>query len=113
LLFNFIQSQKEGLGINLFLLHDNMAKFIISVELQNANEADYTRLTREFEKASFKRERNACKSEAYISEKSVFSKTCDITLQEINSEVSEAAAKTGKQYSFFVIKNKQNSTINQ
>jgi hypothetical protein len=88
-----------------------MAKFIISVELQNANEEDYTRLTREFEKASFKRERNACKSEAYVSEKSVFSMISDITLQEINSVVSEAAAKTGKKYSFFVIKNKQNATI--
>ena len=90
-----------------------MAKFIISVELQNANEEDYTRLTREFEKASFKRERNACKSEAYVSEKSVFSKISDITLQEINSVVSKAAAKTGKEYSFFVIKNKQSYTISE
>jgi len=101
------------LGTDLFLLRDNMAKFIISIELQNANEEDYIKLTREFEKASFKKERNACKSEAYVSEKSVFSKICDITLQEINSAVSEAAAKTGKQYSFFVIKDKQNFNTHQ
>jgi hypothetical protein len=90
-----------------------MAKFIINIELQNANEADYTRLAREFEKASFKRERYASKSDAYVSEKSVFSKITNVTLQEINSVISEAAAKTGKKYSFFVIKDKQNSAINQ
>jgi hypothetical protein len=90
-----------------------MAKFIISIELQNANEADYIKLTKEFEKASFKRERYACKSEAYLSEKSVFSKICNITLQEINCAVSKVAAKTGKKYSFFVIRDKQYSNINQ
>jgi len=90
-----------------------MAKFIINIELQNASEADYIKLSREFEKASFKKERNACKSEAYLSEKNVFSKICNITLQEINSIVSEAAVKTGKKYSFFIIKDKQSSTINQ
>jgi hypothetical protein len=90
-----------------------MAKFIINIELQNANEADYTRLTREFEKASFKREKYASRSEAYVSEKNVFSKITSITLQEINSVVSKAAAKTGKKYSFFIIKDKQNSIVNQ
>jgi hypothetical protein len=90
-----------------------MAKFIINIELQNANEEDYIKLNREFEKASFKKERYACKSEAYVSEKNVFSKISDTTLQEINSVVSKAAAKTGKEYSFFVIKNKQSYSISE
>jgi hypothetical protein len=90
-----------------------MAKFITSIELQDANETDYIKLTGELEKASFKGEKYAGKSEAYVSGKNVYRMSGNITLQEINSAISKAASKTGKKYSFFVVKDKQTYNVNQ
>ena len=46
-----------------------MAKFITSIQLQDADEKDYINLTGELEKALFKGEKNAGKSEACVSGK--------------------------------------------
>ncbi len=80
-----------------------MAKFITSIELQDGSEADYIKLTKELEKALFKGETNAGKSESYVTKKKAFSKAGNLSLQEINNEISNAASKTGKKYSFFVV----------
>ena len=83
-----------------------MAKFITTIQLQDGNEVDYEILHRELEKDEFKDEPHAAKSEAYIG-KGSFSREGNITIEEVTKAVFNAAAKTGKKYSFFTVKNKQ------
>jgi len=83
-----------------------MAKFITTIQLQDAEEKDYDSLCKGLEKESFKSEKHAGKSKAYITEKGAFSKEGKVTLQEVTGIVLKAVAKIGKKYSFFVIKDK-------
>jgi hypothetical protein len=83
-----------------------MAKFITTIELQDAEEKDYDSLYKELKKESFKSEEHAGKSKAYITEKGAFSKEGKVTLQEVTDTVLKAVSKIGKKYSFFVIKDK-------
>ena len=62
---------------------------------------------KELEKESFKNEAHAGKSNAYITEKSSFSKEGKVTLQGVTDTVLRALSKIGKKYSFLVIKDKQ------
>ena len=89
-----------------------MAKFITTIELQNAEEKDYNSLYKELEKESFKSEAHAGKSKAYIIEKSAFSREGKVTLQEVTDTVLKATSKLGKGYSFFVIKDKHYADVN-
>ena len=84
-----------------------MTKFITTIQLQGADERDYTALLKELEKESFKDEKHAAKSEAWVGGKGVFSREGNVTLLEVNNAVFRAASKIGKKYSFFVVKNKQ------
>lgn len=89
-----------------------MAKFITNIELLDADEKDYDSLYKELEKESFKGEEHGAKSVAYVTEKKTFSVQGNLTIQEVNEAVFRAASKTGKKYSFFVIKNKSVSNAN-
>ena len=84
-----------------------MAKFITTIQLHDANENDYKVLYRELEKEEFKGETHAAKSEAYVTGEGAFSREGNVTIEEVTKAVFKAAAKTGKKYSFFTIKNKQ------
>ena len=84
-----------------------MAKFITSIQLQDADKKDYDILFRALEKESFKNENEETKTNAYIASKEVFSLKSDITLQDVNAAVFRASSKAGKKYSFFVIKHKK------
>lgn len=83
-----------------------MAKFITNIELQNADEKDYEVLHNELEKESFKDEKPLSKSKTYVTSKGTFSREGNVTLQQVTDAVSRAASKTGKKFSFFIIKNK-------
>ena len=89
-----------------------MPKFITNIELLDADINDYIKLTEELTKVLFKEEKNAGKSDAYVVKDSVFSKVGNITLQEINAEISKAALKTGKKYSYFTVKERHAAVLN-
>ena len=89
-----------------------MAKFITSIQLQDADERDYDTLHKELEKVSFKDEKHAAKSEAYIAGKHSFSREGNITLQQVTHTVAEVASKIGKKYSFTVIRDKHVAASN-
>lgn len=84
-----------------------MTKFIATIQLQGADEGDYRTLLTELEKESFKKEKHASRSKAWIGTKGVFSVEGNVSLLEVNNAVFRAASKIGKQYSFFVVRNKQ------
>ena len=90
-----------------------MAKFITNIQLLDADEKDYDTLYKELQKESFKDEKYAAKSNAYVTGKAAFSREGNVTLEDVSKAVFRAAAKTGKKYSFYVIKNKQVVNINQ
>ena len=84
-----------------------MSKFVTTIQLLDADKKDYDILFRALEKESFKNEDHETKTGAYVTGKEVFSLNGDITLQDINNAVFRASSKTGKRYSFFVIKHKK------
>jgi hypothetical protein len=84
-----------------------MAKFTTRIQLQEANENDYINLQSELERESFRSIKKLPeKSNVRIATKGEFNLEGNITIQEITNVVVKAAAKTGKQYSFTIIKNK-------
>ena len=84
-----------------------MSKFVTTIQLLDADKKDYDILFRALEKESFKNEDHETKTGAYVTGKEVFSLKGDITLQDVNHAVFRASSKTGKKYSFFVIKHKK------
>lgn len=90
-----------------------MPKFITNIQLQDADEKDYEKLSRELEKESFKGEAHAAKSKAYITGKGVFSFEGSVTIQKVIDTVLRVAAKIGKKYSFFIIKDKPSGAVFQ
>jgi hypothetical protein len=84
-----------------------MTKFIAQISLQDASEKDYKSLQRELEREAFagtkalsgKRTRNFLKEREYT-------KRGNITMIEVTDAVLRAASKTGKKYSFTIIKDK-------
>ena len=83
-----------------------MSKYITTIQLQNGNKNDYDMLYNELQKELFKSEEHAAKSNAFISEKEVFSVEGNMTLQDVIDSVKKIVSKTGKQSSFFVIRHK-------
>jgi hypothetical protein len=86
-----------------------MPKFITNIQLQDADKGDYIKLTEELKKELFIEEKNGGKSRAYVVKDCVLSKTGNITLQEINNEISKAALKTGKKFSYYTVRDKQHA----
>ena len=84
-----------------------MAKFITSIQLQDADKKDQDILFRALEKESFKSEEHEVNTNAHVAGNAVFSLEGDITLQDVNDAVFRASSKTGKKYSFFVIRHKK------
>jgi hypothetical protein len=82
-----------------------MPKFITSIRLQEANERDYAILSREMKKNSFNpvSEHKSNETGEVISS-IVFNSTSNKSLVDTTTEVSLAAATTGKKYSFTVLK---------
>jgi L-rhamnose mutarotase len=84
-----------------------MARFTTTIQLHNADEKDYQILHTELKKESFKeiRRYSAASSEVRL-QKEEYNLEGNITLQDVADAVLRAAAKTGKKYSFTIIRNK-------
>ena len=80
-----------------------MARFITTIELFNADERDYQTLQTELKKYSFTR-RNL--SADNLSGKEEYNREGNVSLQDVTYAVLQAAYKTGKKYSFTIIRNK-------
>jgi hypothetical protein len=84
-----------------------MPKFITSISLQEANERDYAKLSQEMKKNSFNpvSEFKSGKTGG-VTSSFVFNSAGNKSLLDTTTEISLAAATTGKKYSFTVIKEK-------
>lgn len=83
-----------------------MARFITTIELHNADETDYEKLNAELEKKSFKGKKDSRQQAGSPVQKKEYNREGNITLQEVTDIVVQAAARTGKQYSFTIIRGK-------
>ena len=82
-----------------------MPKFITSIRLQEANERDYAILSRELKKNSFSPvSENKSNGSGEVISSVVFNSNSNKSLLDTTTEVTLAAATTGKKYSFTVIK---------
>lgn len=83
-----------------------MARFITTIQLHNADEKDYKTLHAELKKESFT-ESNRISGKNKVEGKEEFNREGNnITLQDVTDAVLRAASKTGKKYSFTIIRNK-------
>jgi hypothetical protein len=82
-----------------------MPKFITSIRLQEANEKDYAILSREMKKNSFSPvSENKSNGSSEVISSIVFNSISNKSLLDTTTEVTLAAATTGKKYSFTVLK---------
>jgi hypothetical protein len=82
-----------------------MPKFITSIRLQEANERDYAILSRELKKNSFSPvSENKSNGSGEVISSVVFNSNSNKSLLDTTTEVTLAAATTGKKYSFTVLK---------
>jgi len=84
-----------------------MTRFIINIALHGAGEKDYKKLQEEMAKESFTRKKNSPgMNGGYLLRIAEFSREGSFTLKEVTDAAFRAAKKTGKEYSFTVIKDK-------
>jgi hypothetical protein len=84
-----------------------MAKFTTRIQLQEADEKDYINLQNELQQRSIKTTRKPlAKSNVHVTANGEYNLEGNVTIQEVTDVVLKAAAKTGKKYSFTIIRNK-------
>jgi hypothetical protein len=83
-----------------------MSKFIARIQLHSANEIDYETLKREIEKdpAVLKKKKLSVKADKV--KRGEYNYRGNISLSDVASAVYRAIKKTGRDYSFTVMKNK-------
>ncbi len=87
-----------------------MARFTTRIQLENATEKDYSRLQAQLEHdTSGTVKRTSMQGKEKIATNGEFSLEGNISIREITAAVVNAAAKTGRKYSFTIIRNKTNS----
>ena len=84
-----------------------MPSFITRIELQAASQKDYQKLEEEMKKASFKDVRKGNSRRQAIATPLEFNRNGNYTLLEVTDAAVKAARKTGRNYSFTVIKEKK------
>jgi len=86
-----------------------MAKFITRIQLEQASESDYKSLQKELTNASFKSIRKStAKSKLPIPENEEFSLEGNINIQQVTHAVVKAITRTGKKFSFTIVRDKSN-----
>ncbi len=96
----------------LILNKKNMAKFITTIELQGADEKDFEKLNNSLEKESFKGIHPLpLKSDDLHTLKGQCKRAGRITLQDVSRSVLKILSRTGKKYSFTIIKSKTLSKL--
>jgi hypothetical protein len=83
-----------------------MAKFKTTIQLEDADDKDYTGFRHELEKQSLKSKQQVTKSKTNNGGKEEYQWKGDITIQEIANAIFRAATKTGKKFSFTIMKSK-------
>jgi len=83
-----------------------MAKFKTAIQLEDGDEKDYSTLHHELEKQSLKSKKQVIKSKSNFAGKEEYQWKGDITIQEIANAIFRAATKTGKKFSFTIIRSK-------
>jgi len=86
-----------------------MPSFITRIELQSASQKDYQKLEEELKKASFKDIRKAGARRQMAPTPVEFNRNGNYTLLEVTDAAVKAARKTGRDYSFTVIKERKMS----
>jgi hypothetical protein len=81
-----------------------MTKFTTTIQLLDATEKDYNNLHQELEKQSFKEKKKESKN--YVTLERQYKKEGNVSIQDVTGSILKAAYKTGKQFSFTIIKNK-------
>ena len=81
-----------------------MPNFITRIELQAASQKDYQKLEEEMKKASFKDVKKSSLRRPSIATPLEFNRNGNITLLEVTNATARAARKTGRKYSFTVIR---------
>ena len=85
-----------------------MPSFITRIELQAASQKDYQKLEEEMKKAAFKDVTKNSRLHA-IDTPLEFNRNGNYTLLEVTDAAAKAARKTGRRYSFTVIKERKMS----
>lgn len=86
-----------------------MTQFIVKLSLENAGEKDYKNLQHELEKEAFTGIKiMPGKQGSYYRKGREYIKKGNFTLIDLTDIVFKAADKTGKKYSFIIIKDKLN-----
>ncbi|MEO6316331.1 MAG: hypothetical protein ABIU63_07870 [Chitinophagaceae bacterium] len=84
-----------------------MPRFITRIELKAASQKDYQKLEEEMKKASFKdANKNTARRQA-LGTSAEFNRIGNYTLLEVTDAAVKAARKTGRNYSFTVMKEKK------
>ena len=83
-----------------------MSKFIARVQLHKADETDYETLNREIEKDPAVKKNKKLAARAAMIKKGEYNYRGNITLKEVADAVIRAIKKTGRDYSFTVMKTK-------
>ena len=89
-----------------------MAKFITRVQLLQADEKDYEKLNTEMEKAPFHLKKKPAPGKSMAVKKGEYNFAGNITLKEVADVVYKAIKKTGRDYSFTIMKNKGSYNVN-
>ncbi len=85
-----------------------MTRFIVNITLHSAAEADYKVLSSEMAKESFDSiKKNVAKANGYLLRLMEFTREGAFTIKELTDAACRAAKKTGKEFSFTVIKDKK------
>jgi hypothetical protein len=84
-----------------------MPNFITRIELQSASQKDYQKLEEEMKKASFKDVKKANARRQTVATPVEFNCNGNYTLLEVTDAAVKAARKTGRGYSFTVIKERK------
>jgi len=85
-----------------------MSKFIARIELRKADEKDYEKLNSEMEKASFYLKKGHSADKTTNIKRGEYNCRGNITLKEVADAVYRAVKKTGRDYSFTIMRNKAN-----
>ena len=83
-----------------------MAKFITNIQLHQADEKDYEKLDNEMEKASFHLKKSYPPGKAAVLKRGEYNCAGNITFKDVADAVYRAIKKTGRNYSFTIMKNK-------
>jgi hypothetical protein len=85
-----------------------MARFITSIQLHKADAHDYEKLNSELEKARFHLKKTHATAKAALLNREEYNCSGNISLKDVADTVCRAIRKTGRDYSFTIMRNKKN-----